>query len=384
MRKAGIVLLSLAALCIVARSLQLEFFENSGSASANLLWSSADQLKQAIPLSQLYLPSVQPAPSATPSRAARPTATKTHAPATATPTLDPSPPKLLFGIGPEADGAVQTRLAREAQLGMLTSWYNGPGDLAWMSSWHNDLVPQSYGASYALHLIVFSDDAEVPLMTAYGPACGRAYPLSQGFRDDMRQLAQIFAGAASGPPLYVTLFTEFQTYACIDNAWYPSLEVNNYYRALKERYRETLAIFERHAPNARVSLGWGGWQARWSDPSIGGGRAMVPYFADVLMASDFQSFQAMESDTNVEDIRAMVKLLGPYGPVMLAHYKPDNASQSTFEGDLQAMLTDAYLNEVTTTGLFAWSFLDHNNLSASEAIYTFTRSAVDRYGVGPH
>jgi hypothetical protein len=67
---------------------------------------------------------------------------------------------------------------------------------------------------------------------------------------------------------------------------------------------------------------------------------MVPYFADVLMASDFQSFQAMQSDSNVEDIRAMVKLLGPYGPVMLAHYKPDNASQATFESDLQIMLTD--------------------------------------------
>jgi hypothetical protein len=349
MRKAAIVLLSLAALCIVARSL--------AATATSVAFAT---------------------PTATASATAAATAT------TPTPTLDPNPPKLLFGMGPEADGAVQTRLAREAQLGMLTSWYNSPGDLAWMSSWHNDLVPQSYGAGYALHVIVFSDDAEVPLITPYGPACGRAYPLSPGFLDDMRQLAQIFAGAASDPPLYVTLFTEFQTYACIDNAWYPSLEVNNYYRALKDRYRETLAIFDQYAPNARVSLGWGGWQARWSDPSIGGGRAMVPYFADVLMASDFQSFQAMQSDSNVEDIRAIVKLLGPYGPVMLAHYKPDNASQATFESDLQIMLTDAYLNEVTATGLFAWSFLDHTNLSASEAIYAFTKAAVDRYGVRPH
>jgi hypothetical protein len=199
----------------------------------------------------------------------------------------------------------------------------------------------------------------------------------------MRQLAQIFAGAPSGPPLYVTLFTEVQTYACIDNAWYPSLEVNNYYRALKDRYRETLTIFHQYAPNARVSLGWGGWQARWSDPSIGGGRAMIPYFADILTVSDFQSFQAMESDTNIEDVRAMVTLLGAYGPVMLAHYKPDNAAQTTFESDLHAMLTDAYLNEVTAAGLFAWSFLDHNNLSASEDMYVFTKAAVDRYGVRP-
>ena len=77
---------------------------------------------------------------------------------------------------------------------------------------------------------------------------------------------------------------------------------------------------------------------------------MVPYLADILMASDFQSFQAMESDTNVEDVRAMVQLLGPYGQVMLAHYKPDTASQTTFESDLHAMLTDAYLRELATAG----------------------------------
>jgi hypothetical protein len=35
----------------------------------------------------------------------------------------------------------------------------------------------------------------------------------------MRQLAQTFAGTAGGPPLYVTLFTEFQTYPCKDNAF---------------------------------------------------------------------------------------------------------------------------------------------------------------------
>jgi hypothetical protein len=46
----------------------------------------------------------------------------------------------------------------------------------------------------------------------------------------------------------------------------------------------------------------------------------------VLRASDFQSFQAMATDTNTGDIRAMVRVLGAYGPVMLAHYKPDNGS----------------------------------------------------------
>jgi hypothetical protein len=52
---------------------------------------------------------------------------------------------------------------------------------------------------------------------------------------------------------------------------------------------------------------------------------MFQHFADVLRASDFQSFQAMQSDGNVEDVRAMVRTLGAYGPVMLAHYKPNIA-----------------------------------------------------------
>ena len=233
-----------------------------------------------------------------------------------------------------------------------------------------------------MHLIVFSDVPEAQIQTQYGTACGRAYPLSDRFLDDMRQLAQTFAGAANGPPLYVTLFTEFQTYACVDNAWNPDAPTNAYYRALKDRYLETLAVFHQHAPNARVSLGWGGWQTRWDDPSIGAGRSMFPYFADVMRASDFQSFQAMQSDSNVADVLAMVQTLGAYGPVMLAHYKPDNSSQATFDADTQTLLTDSYLSEMTAAGLFAWSFMDQVNLGLEQS-YQFVKGAVQRYGTNP-
>jgi len=236
---------------------------------------------------------------------------------------------------------------------MLTSWYNSPNDLTWMTAWQHNLVPTAYGSGYAMHLIVFSDAPEVQIQTQYGTACGRAYPLSDRFLDDMRQLAQTFAGTTNGPPLYITLFTEFQTYACPDNAWNPNAPTNAYYRALKDRYLETLAVFHQHAPNARVSLGWGGWQTRWDDPSIGAGRSMFPYFADLMRASDFQSFQAMQSDSNVADVLAMAQTLGAYGPVMLAHYKPDNSSQATFDADTQTLLTESYLSEMTAAGLFA-------------------------------
>jgi hypothetical protein len=302
-----------------------------------------------------------------------------------TPTTPPSSgtPKLLFGIGPEANSALETRLVQEAPARMLTSWYNSPDDLNWMRYWENGLVPESYADGYALHLIVFTDDDETRMTTKYGTACGRSYPLSDRFPGDMQRLAEIFGGAGNGPPLYVTLFTEFQTYACTDNAWKPNAETTAYYQALKDRYREALAAFHQHAPNAKVSLGWGGWQARFDNPSEGGGRSMFQYFADVMRESDFQSFQAMQSDSNVGDVRTMVNTLNDYGPVMLAHYKPNNGSQSTFDADVRAMLTDAYLTEMTGAGLFAWSFMDNKNLSGSESTYQFVKGAVQRYGRAP-
>ena len=81
-----------------------------------------------------------------------------------------------------------------------------------MAAWRGGEVPRAYAAGYRLHLIVYSGDPEGPVATPHGQACGRGYPLSGRFLDDMRRLARIFAGPAGGPRLYVSLFTEFQTY----------------------------------------------------------------------------------------------------------------------------------------------------------------------------
>jgi hypothetical protein len=294
-----------------------------------------------------------------------------------------TPPKLLFGLGPEADGARRSVLVRESRVRMLTSWYNGPKDLAWMAGWRTTEVPRAYRDGFALHLVVWTGDPEVTLTTPYGAACGRAYPLSGGFLKDMRRLARTFSGDASGPPLYVTLFSEFQTYPCRDNAWAPDAATRTYYRALKDRYRAALGIFHRLAPNARVSLGWGGWQARWDDPTVGGGRSMLPHFADVMAASDFQSFQAMDSKGNADDVLAMTRTLGASGPVMLAHYKPDDGSQATFDADVRTILTDASLSRLRALGLFALSFMDTTNLDGRPATLGFVKRAAARHGGGP-
>jgi hypothetical protein len=244
------------------------------------------------------------------------------------------------------------------------------------------VVPRLYGKGYALHVVTWSGDAEGPVSTKYGPACGRPYPLSAGYLDDIRHLARIFAGPRTGPPLYVTMFTEFATYPCADNEWSTATA---YYEALKDQYRAAYRILHEEAPNARVSLGWGGWLGTYDVPDKGGGRSLIPHFADVLRMSDFQSFQAMGTETgaNPPQIRAMVALLHPYGPVMCAHYKPDNGSQAVFDSDAHAMFTDAFIAELTRAGLFALSFMDTRTVDGNPATFRFVRDAVSRYGRGP-
>jgi hypothetical protein len=296
------------------------------------------------------------------------------------PVVSGSETKLLFGIGTEAGPARSTRLAREAPVHMLTSWYNGPSDLAWLSGWQTTVIPQAYSSGYALHVVVYSGDATSDVTTKYGTACGRPYPLSIGFLSDMQQLAKIFAGSAHGPPLYVTLFTEFQTYPCTADAWSPNTATTAYYRALIDQYTAAEAIFHANAPNAKVSLGWGGWQARTDNPADGGGRSLFAHFADVMKSSDFESFQAMQDDSNVGDIEDMVRILGAYGPVMVAHYKPNDGSQPTYDTDMRGLFSGGVLSKLVGEGLFAFSFMDDSTMASSGTTYQLVRNAVATYG----
>lgn len=268
---------------------------------------------------------------------------------------------------------------------MLTSWYNEPEDLGWLR--RPGVFATRYAQGFAAHLIVFSDATaaapEQPIQTAFGTACGRPYPLSDRFLGDMQTLAKAFAGAADGPPLYITLFTEFQTYACKDNAWNPDPQTQAYYKALKARYMEALTVFHQNAPNARVSLGWGGWQARLAgDAATGSYREMFQYFADVMEASDFHSFQAMQSDSNVSDIRAMTSTLHSYGnkPVMLSHYKPDRSGSGAIFQAVRTLLTSDAIADLNQRGLFAWSFMDVAYAPVGSDILAYVVDAVSKYG----
>lgn len=295
------------------------------------------------------------------------------------PTTNASPatstiPKLIFGIGPEADVARDSALNKAVPLGMYSSWYNGPNDLQWMQLWKANFIPQIYASGRAVHLIIFSDIPE------NGSPCGRQYPISEQINGDMVKLAEIFAGKASDKPLYVTLFTEFQTYPCQDNQWQGSEE---YYTRLQTKVREIQAIFKQYAPNAKVSLGWGGWQAKWDDPANGGGRSLFPHFDSLSRTLDFQSFQLMERESNVNDSLAMAKILSAYGPVMIAHHKPNGFYPDRFSQDITGIFTDSHMAQLTQNKVFAYSIMDDKEISSSQSIFNQVKTAIVKYGRMP-
>lgn len=275
--------------------------------------------------------------------------------------------RLLFGLGPEADSAGRSPLVRRAPVRMLTSWFNGSSDLVWMRQWRPTIVLRAYRKRLALHVIVWDGGSERPLVTPHGSACGRAYAVSGRFLKDMRVLARTFAG---GPRdrLYVTLFAEFQTYPCHDNAWSPDRQTTAYYQALKDQYLKAFAIFHTQTPNARVSLGWGGWQASYDNPSIGGGRSLFKHFAGLMKLSGFQSFQSLESPNAVRDAKSMTRALAAYGPVMLAFYKPSGSTSLTRQSHLSSFLASSNLARLRRSGLFALSFMDSSFLQNAASL----------------
>ncbi len=308
-------------------------------------------------------------PTFTPSTSSGPTATFTL-------TQSPVPPlKILFGIGSQAGPAMDFRIVKEVPVHMLTSWYNGTKDLEWMRVQQNDLIPRLYAKKYVVHLVTWTDLPEENIQTPHGPACGRPYPVSTQVVEDMKQLAQIYKGNAT---MYVTLFTEFQTYTCTDNNWIGN---ENYWNTLKDNFRTIKNNFHAINSQAKVAISWGGWSSRYDDKVNQGGRSLFPYFADVMKESDFTAFQTMESDTNMQEIRDMTRILGGYKkPVMLAHYKPSNSSHAVFDDDMRKLFTDSMMQELIRNGLFAFSYMDNEMLESSETSYQLVKSGVEKYG----
>ncbi|MFE2757111.1 serine/threonine-protein kinase [Actinosynnema sp. NPDC059335] len=270
------------------------------------------------------------------------------------------PGTLVYGIGDQIGTALESEFVRETPVTMLTTNYHKPSDLRTMAAWRDKEVPDAYARGYALHVIVADweiDDPEVPVDGKYGPGCGRAYPLSPAFGEDMRALAGIFAGKADDPPLYVTVFNEVNKMACEDGAYGASPA---YYEALQDSYLDVRRIIKETAPNARVALGWDGYQVEDDDPENGGGRSMFSHFARSLRASDYQAVVAKQPYGNVYQVRQSIRVLGEYGKVMVAAYK--ETAGEVLDMDVRLLLNDESIAELNRLGLFAWNFNNQREL----------------------
>ncbi|MFI7676501.1 protein kinase [Actinophytocola sp. NPDC049390] len=299
-------------------------------------------------------------------------------------------PKLLYGLSGGANLAQASELVRDAPVGMLTTTFHQSSELAGLTSWRGSVVPDAYDQGFALHLLVPSweddDNPEVPFDTGYGRACGRQEPFTDTFGDDMRSLARIFAGRADGPPLYVTVFHEVSAMACGDDGYYSNTEATRaYFRALKDRYVEIRDIIHAEAPNARVGLGWQGWQATIDDhPEAGGGASMFEDFADVLAVSDFNSVLSWQETGNVEQIRESVRILGEYAPVMVAAHANDDVPPDVIDKDMRTLLTDSSIADLVADGLFAWGFNEERGIvDAGAPTVEFVKDVVRRTGRKP-
>lgn len=289
--------------------------------------------------------------------------------------------EFIFGLGSQAYQIEREPLVQQAPVGMYTSWYNFPSDLSFFDQYRTSVTPQTYAAGKAMHLVVWTaQDKDGMVSTKYGDVCGAKYPLSAQFQEDMKRLAINTAGTADGPPLYVSMFTEFQTYPCQEqgNYWDTGYK---YYAALKDSYRQAKATFHQYAPNAKVALTWGGWAANFDDPARGGGKSLLPHFADVMNESDFQSFQLMSNTDNKLQIDWMTAALSQYGngKSMAAHFKPDNDSAAVYDRDMAAIFTPESMASLKANGLFGFSFMDPELLGSTSARFEQAKSVIQTY-----
>jgi hypothetical protein len=257
-------------------------------------------------------------------------------------------PQILWGIGDQLSSAVKSPIYRNAPVNMVTAWYNGPGDLGWMSGYQKgSTISDLYGQGKAIELVIWLGDHT-------------DYAISSQFLEDARVLAQTFKG--NGPHrgrLYVVMFSELETYSSDPG----------YFANLKRAYFQAMAIFRKENANARVALGLGGY-AWESTPNRD-----LSFWDGAIRASDFAAVQAMQACDSERDgqniiipqIRSSVRQLGTYGkPVMISHFKlwgDPSCQTAAFDKFMRGIFTERSISALAADNLFAWNFMDDHYIN---------------------
>ena len=271
-------------------------------------------------------------------------------------------------MGDEIQAALGTPLYQNGGVNMLTSWYNNPGDLSWMSGYANgNGFSDLYGQGKAEELVVWL--AEDP-----------SYAISPQFLTDLQTLVSIFKG--HGPnygPLYVVLFSEFETYSS-DPA---------YLLALRTQYLNAVQVVHSTYSQAKVALGFGGYDwppSSWSDPDLS-------FWQPAIAASDFVAFQDMQADTTlttsgqnyvVPTIENAVAQLSAYSkPIMVSHFKVwdggDANESAAFAQAAQLLFNPQEMGTLTRQGLFAFGFMNDSYVNTQPGLGA-AEAAASTYG----
>ncbi|HKI45882.1 MAG TPA: hypothetical protein VKA08_11185 [Balneolales bacterium] len=278
---------------------------------------------------------------------------------------DNGQPKILWGIGDEIKSAEQTPIFQSSPVHMITSWYNGPSDTTWMKNYiKSSTISDLYGKGYALELVVWL--ANEP-----------AYAISPDFQHDAALLARIFRG--NGPnygPLYVVLFTEFETYSN-DSTYFPKL---------KDAFLNARDTIKAVYPKAEVALGFGGYD--WSGIKHVN---LKNWEVEALKAGDFVAVQEMhypeDVDLMISQVRNSVRQLGSYGkPVMISHFRITPKKRDTpqlpanaFDYFVKKMFNWQSLDTLAREGLFSVGFMNGHYINDPGPAYFNIRNVIVRH-----
>lgn len=274
--------------------------------------------------------------------------------------------EILFGMGNEIPMARETPLYREAPVNMISSWFSKPEDLEWMRYYpERNTLSTLYGKGYAQELIIWLHDYP-------------QYAISDDFQEDLKEMIEIFKG--EGPergPLYVVLFTEFETYS----------DDPEYYIQLKEAFMDSRETIKGVYEGANVAIGFGGYG--WSGIEE---RELKDWEEEVLMAGDFAAVQAHHHVSNMDlmipQVRNSIEQLGSYGkPVMLSHFriwKRDGegglSTEEAFRRFIMEMHTEESMTAMAEDGLFAWNFFWDDFINEPGAAYNAIQDVVRTFG----
>jgi hypothetical protein len=229
-------------------------------------------------------------------------------------------------------------------------------------------VARLFAAGHAVELVVWlADDPD--------------YAISDQFQADIRTLTRLHKGPESHHgPLYIVLFSEFETYHGGDPA---------YRTKLMDAYRRAVVVIHDEYDRARVALGLGGYA--WDGTRD---RDLTPYREEIAV-SDFtavQQMQACDNEANGESIavtkiRSSVRQLGSFGkPVMISHFKlwgGTSCQLSAFDQFAEEMFTTASLGSLTRDGMFAWNFMADHYINDASRVYDAVRARIKPYRASP-